>query len=392
MAAQERSHSDENTNRRGMMSKLTRTAGHCLATWLSRSPVASLGDNAPQRRGELRAAPRAFAILLAVVVGLACVSQPGVSLGEAADNVILQKATTSREALEAARASIPLDELTEQMQARITAVVSNPSMYRRMPVQRVRCDPDLHLFLVRYPEIVVNIWELMGITKVSVRRTGEFTYHATDTSGTTSDVELVYGTAGKHLFYADAVYNGPLSPRPLAVKCVLLLNSRYVRTSDGRHYVTDQLDVFIRVENVAADVVIRALHPLVGKTSDHNFTQSIGFLSRISKTAEANGPGIQRLAARLTKVQPQVRQRFAQLTAAVSKKAAEADPVPQPVTTSPKTPDAAHVKTSLNVPDTSPAAAPIAAEKAANRQAAHSSESTVSGAGGWTVRRPTLRR
>ena len=85
-----------------------------------------------------------------------------------------------------------------------------PTIYRRMPIEVVPCDPELYVFLVRYPEIVVNMWQLMGVTKVKITRTGPYAYDTQDGAGTVSQVELVYGTREKHLFLAEGHYEGPL--------------------------------------------------------------------------------------------------------------------------------------------------------------------------------------
>ena len=224
------------------------------------------------------------------------------------------KARTSRAVRAEALRDIPFDQLSPEAQRRIGAVVSKPTVFRRLPVQVVDCDASLHLFLVRNPEVVVNIWELMGITQIELQRTGPFTYKAADGMGTKSAVELVYGTSDIHLIYGEGTYDGPLLPRPVRGRCVLLLKSGYVSTAEGRVHVTNRLDVFLQLDNVALDVIARTFHPLMGRTADINFVQTVAFLGRVSRNAEVNSPGMQRLADRLTKVDPSVRQQFAELT------------------------------------------------------------------------------
>ena len=74
--------------------------------------------------------------------------------------------STSRSAREEAQREIPLASLQEPLRSKIQQIVTRPTIYRRMPIEVVPCDPDLYVFLVRYPEIVVNMWQLMGVTKV----------------------------------------------------------------------------------------------------------------------------------------------------------------------------------------------------------------------------------
>lgn len=247
--------------------------------------------------------------LMAIVVAILSVGVVGPIQAEA----IVAKADTSRAAKEAAIQDIPFASLTPEAQQKIQAVVSKPSMFRRMPVNVIDCDPELYRFLIRNPEVVVNIWQLMGITKVSTVRTGPYTLDASDGMGTDSKVELVFGNNDTHLIYCDGMYEGPLFRKPLHGKCVLLLKSGYVQREDGRWHITSRLDVFVEVENVAVDVLTKTLHPLLGKSADTNFQESIKFLERISRTAEANDDGMDHLAGRLD-VQPDIKNQFSQIT------------------------------------------------------------------------------
>ncbi len=231
------------------------------------------------------------------------------------------KASTSRATRESSIRDLPLEHLTPEARERITAVVSRPSMFRRMPVNVVECEPELYRYLIRHPEIVVNIWQLMGITKVNIERQGPYTFDATDGVGTVTRAELVYGTSDTHLIYCEGSYEGPLFPNRLTGRCVLLLKSGYHEEPNNRWQITNRMDVFLQVDHVAVDAITRTLHPLFGKSADVNFVESTKFLERICRTSEENGPGMQRLAKRLDHVEPDVRSRFSDLTSAVHQNA-----------------------------------------------------------------------
>lgn len=230
--------------------------------------------------------------------------------------------STSRAARDDAIRSIPFDKLTDEMQARLSGVISNASIYRRLPVETIGCDPDMYLFLVRYPEVVINIWDLMGVTNVSAKRVGPYMLDAFDGVGTRSRVELVYGTHDTHILYGEGVYSGSLLARNVRGRSVLVLQSRYAQLSDGSVRITNQLDVFVELDHVGAELFARTLQPLIGKSADHNFVEITSFIGRISEAAETNGPGVQRMAANLQKVDPEVRQRFSELAATVYQRAA----------------------------------------------------------------------
>ena len=235
-----------------------------------------------------------------------------VSPGDTAAQGVVGKADTSRSTRIAATNDIPFSSLTPEAQGKIRAVVDKPSMFRRMPVNVIDCDPDLYRFLIRQPEVVVNIWQLMGITQVTAARTGPFTLDTSDGMGTNSKVELVFGNNDTHLIYCDGMYEGPLFRKPMRGKCVLLLKTGYVQTEEERTHITSRLDVFVQVDNLAIDAITKTLHPLLGKSADTNFIESFRFLERISRTAETNGPGVERLAGRL-EVQEPIKDEFSRI-------------------------------------------------------------------------------
>ena len=220
-------------------------------------------------------------------------------------------ATTSRQARDEALRAIPYDQLNEKVIARIRSVVAKPTIYRRLPSHTMQCDPKLYVFLVRHPEVVVGIWDAMGATQIDLKRTGAFTHTATDGAGTSSDLELIYGTQNLHIYYGDGYYEGSLFKKRLRGRAVLLLRSQYQHDRQGRPVVTSKLDMFLALDNVTVDAIAKTFHPVVGHFADLNFRETANFVGRLSEAATHNGEAIQRLSNRLKKVTPDVRRQFA---------------------------------------------------------------------------------
>lgn len=216
---------------------------------------------------------------------------------------------TRREAIEA----IPFDQLAEEAHAKLWSVVSRPSLYRQMPPAVIPSDPDLYVFLVRHPEVIVNMWDLMGITKVTINRNADYVFDASDGAGTDSRVELVYGDQNLHVMYAEGTYEGPLLKQQIRGRCVLVLRSDYARDQQSNTHVTSRLDVFLQIDNVGAELFARTLHPLVGNTADQNFVESVKFVGQVTQAAESRPERLQQLTQRLTKINPPVRQQFSTL-------------------------------------------------------------------------------
>jgi hypothetical protein len=241
-----------------------------------------------------------------------------------ASHAVSLEATTSDAARRDALRSIPLGKLSVENRAKVNSVLSNVSVFRRMPTRVADCDPDLYLFLVRHPDVVVNIWEVFRISRLRLRQTGDGQFQVSETDGATATFEFVYQSHDLHVLYGEGVYQGPLLTRPVKGRGVLVLKAGYVRETNGRYYVTSRLDSFLNIEPAAAELVTKTVSPVLGKTVDNNFVQTLAFVGSLSRTAEVNSRGVQRLGEQLTHVQPEVRGQFVELVASMPEKRAEA--------------------------------------------------------------------
>ncbi len=221
----------------------------------------------------------------------------------------LTQGTSSSQIKSQAIRAIPFDRINNQGRTKISDVVNKPSVYRRLPVTSINCDADYYKFLVRYPEVIVNIWQLMGVTKMTTDRTGPYSIATNDGAGTISELELVYGTDNLHVFYGTGTYEGPVLKRKLKGKCVLVLHSKGGKDTTGKSAVTSQLDVFLKIDNATAGLIAKSITPIVGSTADHNFVESLKFVERLNETTEKNGPGVQKMGSRLD-ISSEVRSQF----------------------------------------------------------------------------------
>jgi hypothetical protein len=233
-------------------------------------------------------------------------------------------ADTSRAARESAVQSIPMSRLSTDARAKATWVLANTSVFRRLPVRAVPCDPEFYLFLVQHPDVVVNIWEILGVGKLTVRQTAPGAYQVTDEIGTTGQLHFLYRSHDTNVIYVEGAYQGSMFPQTIRARGLIVLKSGYVQEANGRCFVTSRLDSFLNIEPGGVEFLTKTFQPLVGKVADNNFIHAAGFLASLSRTAEVNNEGMQRLSKKLTKVQPEVRRQFAELSEQVSQRAAAA--------------------------------------------------------------------
>lgn len=252
--------------------------------------------------------PRAIGAQLLILVALALSAQ--LLLANCTHAAEKNKASTSRASRAMAIKSLPLEQLTPEWQDTVTSVIKKATIYRRLPTQVVDCDPELYDYLLDNPDLLVGIWEAMGISNVELERTGKNTFQASDGDGTKAKLFTLHRTAESQLIYAQGTYHGPLFRKPVRARCVMLLRYATIRETNGRYYVTAVLDTFIKLDHIGVELLAKTFYPLVGKVADYNFRETMNFVSSLSQTMERHPQSIKRLSKKLDQVSPKVRREF----------------------------------------------------------------------------------
>ena len=185
----------------------------------------------------------------------------------------------------------------------------------------------MFLFLARNPEVMVGIWDLMGITNVQTKRTGPFQLNAQDGSGTTCDIDLVYGDPNLHIFVAHGSYDGKLVARPIRGNGVFILRSSYAVGADGHTTITGTIDCFVQVESLGVDLVARTLSGLIGRSADRNFVETARFVGQVSRASKRNPPAMVDVAERMPQVGRTTKRQFIEIINTVAHRAAATDRV-----------------------------------------------------------------
>jgi hypothetical protein len=199
-------------------------------------------------------------------------------------------------------------------------------------------------FLVQHPEVVIDIWRITGLSQVSLDRVGQAVpdgqrcqaqpdlpaYRGTDGAGTTGTVRFLYADWGENarnlaVVFAEGAYEGKPFTTPIKAQSVLLLRSGAVQETNGRHYITVRIDSFVRIEQVGIELVAKTIQPWISKTADHNFIETLTFVSNFSRTAEQNPRGIERLAIRLPSLDEPTRNELVALSHRTAQRYAHRD-------------------------------------------------------------------
>jgi hypothetical protein len=218
-------------------------------------------------------------------------------------------------AQEQAKHSIPWDKLTDTAKTKLRSVISDTTVFHRLKSQQFKCDPSVYIQLVRHPEILTNMWELMGVTQLRIERTAPFSIRIQDGHYTKTTLELVYGTPNLHVFHCEGSYKGTIIPTVSTGRAIIIIRSTYdnaeaVPPATQIPTVKHQMDIFLQIDNTADQLLVKTLSYFFMKTADANFAETTQFIGQIDKIVRNNPTGMARLAERLTRVQPAIRQQF----------------------------------------------------------------------------------
>lgn len=234
----------------------------------------------------------------------------------------------SPEARHAAIRAIPWQSLTAADRPEVQRIVSDATLYRQMPTRVIDCDDELFAYLVEHPELIVDSWNVMGVSNLRLDPVAPGRYRVADAAGAAGDIRVLHREGGgaaplRMLLLAEGSYQATPMPSTVDGKSVMLLRAEPVEERNGRCYLTTRLDTFIHFEGPAIKVVAKTLKPLLLRTADHNFVETMRFVALFSRTAETNPDGMVRLAGRLERVDPATRDEFATCVRTTAQRYAE---------------------------------------------------------------------
>jgi hypothetical protein len=231
--------------------------------------------------------------------------------------------SSSREARRQAIEALPLDQMTEPQREAVEKALRSTTLYRKLPVQTLTCDTDLFEFALANPESIVDIWRVLGISRLVLDPAGPSQWRLADGYGTVGMLRLLHharrGHKGTLVFHGRGAYSGPLAPKPLSGTCLLVVQHEPAADDDGRQRQRIRIDAFLDVDGVGLEIVTRSLQPLIVRSAAANLHEICLFMSTLSEAAVKNPEGIVHLASRLTRTDPEDRQSLAAIARAAGK-------------------------------------------------------------------------
>ena len=201
---------------------------------------------------------------------------------------------------------LPWNDLSPAAQTKIRNVVSGTPLFHRMPQQTVYADPEIYHFLLQHPDVVIGFWEQLGATQLSLREARGNQFVLRETAGTAATVEVLYHTQDICVAYAKGEYRGPLLAKSYQGDVLLVLRTQFTRDETNEPMVICDLDVFIQINSLGADVLAKLFFASLVKTADSNFEITVSFVSQLSKAAFRNPDALKSTAEDITSVRQEV--------------------------------------------------------------------------------------
>jgi hypothetical protein len=217
---------------------------------------------------------------------------------------------------------IPWDSLPLQAKSKVNHVVSEHSLFRRMPQQKIYADPEMFQFLSEHPDLVVGFWEKLGVTQISLQELNKNQFLMKETAGTTAVAEVVYRTKDTCIVYAKGLYKGPFLVRSYDGEVVLILRSRFMRDMNNEPIIICDLDVFVRLDHLGVDFLAKLFATTLGRIADSNFEQTVSFVGYVSESAGINADSVKRTGYQVKNIRETVREDFGEVVDRVASRIA----------------------------------------------------------------------
>jgi hypothetical protein len=249
-----------------------------------------------------------------------------VALGDAA--------ASGRDARRRAAEAVPLDRMAESHRRLAAHSLRAATLFRHLPTEVVTCDPALLEFMLAKPEVMVDLWRTLGISRLALDPTGPGQWRLADGFGTEGVVQLLHrertDRGGLLIFHGRGGYTGPLAPKRLTGSCLVVL--RHAATDPdglGRSRQTVQIDAFLDVDGLGLEIVTRTLQPLIARSAAANFHEISLFVTQFAAAAERNPAGVERLAGRMARTAAADRKTLVQLATGASRSRPKPEAAPE---------------------------------------------------------------
>lgn len=234
------------------------------------------------------------------------------SLAAGIAGALADSGSSGRDVRRRAVEAIPLERMGRAERQVAEQAIQQTTLYRHLPTASITCDAALLDFILAKPEALVDVWRVLGISRLALDPTAPGRWRLSDGYGTVGAVQLLHRErterGGLCVFHGRGAYDGPLAPKQLTGSCLVVV--RYVpepAPQGGRPRQSVQIDAFLDVDGMGLELVTRTLQPLIVRSAATNAHEISLFVSQFAAAAARNPEAMARIADRMTHTLPQDR-------------------------------------------------------------------------------------
>jgi len=191
--------------------------------------------------------------------------------GKAADqDLTIQKRAAAR---------VPLNQVREEVRARVRQVLEQPTLYSRGPAEAFTGQADFYEWLLDHPDRGVQAWRQLGARCQSISDKGKGTFLWTDGHGSELRWQTAYSGDSLRVWYAEGKVRPALLLPPVPVQLVVLLRHGKRAESAERMLIFHQADVFLQTDSKTAALMTRMLGASGPKLAEQCLSQLETFFS-----------------------------------------------------------------------------------------------------------------
>jgi hypothetical protein len=182
-------------------------------------------------------------------------------------------------------APVALDALPAGVREKIAKVVQSPTVSSHGPAEEF--PGSFYDWLLDHPDRVALAWRRLGVPCVGIANHGSGMFGWNDGQGSDLTWQCAYcGPAGR-VWYAEGQARPGAHLPVVTVRAVAVLRYSKRRESDGRTFVTHDVDIYLQTDSRAATLVMKLIGPAAPRLAEQGAEQLLLFFSGIARHLEA---------------------------------------------------------------------------------------------------------
>ncbi|MCA8986978.1 MAG: hypothetical protein KDA78_05025 [Planctomycetaceae bacterium] len=233
---------------------------------------------------------------------------------------VLRNGTSDREWKESGLQRLQQIRLTSSGRKTAQKVCDEMSLYRHLPEVRFEIDPETYDYFIGNPDLVVSMWQAMGISAIGLKQVSQYQYQMNNTDGTDCKFFYLKRSQNANVVYCQGKFQSPVLKNPIEAEGVVCVYTKFEKHPDGTTFALHSADAFIAFENGAIETAAKLTSPISNYIADRNFQEISLFMHSMHLSMARQPSWVQELTGRIEPVMPERAQEFDQLTLEVYKR------------------------------------------------------------------------